>query len=419
MSNKTIRVIIMLGAFVIIGIFTVQVYWLEKAFNVQDKQFEQSVRINLSHVSEVLNDEKADQEQSFRSIEQVSSNYYVLHVNGKIDTSLLSNLLKREFSTTNYKTDAEYAIYDSSTHRILYGDFIASGKGGGNELENKNLPSLNNGDYYIGISFPGIAFRMTGEMYIWIFSTFILLVFLVFISYALFVILRQKRLSEVQRDFVNNMTHEFKTPLSTISLAAETLGSYPENQHPQLSSFLNIIKHESAKLNTEVDKILLSSKSKSSLLNLRKEKLDLHELIRETAENLKASLKTSIQLIYNLKAEKPIVIADRIYMIHALQNLLDNAVKYSGNNPQVVIYTENRNGKLFISIEDNGIGIESKYSKKIFEPFFRIPTDNLHNVRGFGIGLHYVMNIVRAHQWKLFLSSEQKKGSVFTLQIPA
>src|SRR4051812_35041482 len=129
MSNKTIRVIIMLGAFVIIGIFTVQVYWLEKAFNVQDKQFEQSVRINLSHVSEVLNDEKADQEQSFRSIEQVSSNYYVLHVNGKIDTSLLSNLLKREFSTTNYKTDAEYAIYDSSTHRILYGDFIASGKG--------------------------------------------------------------------------------------------------------------------------------------------------------------------------------------------------------------------------------------------------------------------------------------------------
>jgi two-component system, OmpR family, phosphate regulon sensor histidine kinase PhoR len=418
MSNKTIRMIIMLGAFVIIGIFTVQVYWLEKAFSVQNKQFDQSVRINLSHVSEALN-EKADKDQSFNSIEQVSSNYYVLTVNGKIDTSLLSNLLKKEFSTTNYKTDAEYAIYDSSTHKMLYGDFISGRNGGGNELENKNLPSLNNGDYYIGISFPGIVFRMTGEMYIWIFSTFILLIFLIFFSYALFVILKQKRLSEVQRDFVNNMTHEFKTPLSTISLAAETLGGYPENQHPQLTSFLNIIKHESAKLNTQVDKILLSSKSKSLLLNLKKEKLDLHELIRETGENLKSSLKNSIQLIYNLKAESPIVAADRVYMVHTLQNLLDNAIKYSGDNPEVVICTENRDGKLFLSIADNGIGIESKYSKRIFEPFFRIPTDNLHNVRGFGIGLHYVMNIVRAHRWKLFLSSEQKKGSKFTLQIPA
>jgi two-component system, OmpR family, phosphate regulon sensor histidine kinase PhoR len=410
--------IIMLGAFVIVGIFTVQIYWLEKAFSVQDKQFEQSVRINLSHVSEALN-EKADKDQSFNSIEQVSSNYYVLTVNGKIDTSLLSNLLKKEFSTTNYKTDAEYAIYDSSTHRMLYGDFIASGKSGGNELKNRNLPSLHHGDYYIGISFPAIIFRMTGEMYIWAFSSFILLIFLIFFSYALFVILKQKRLSEVQRDFVNNMTHEFKTPLSTISLAAETLGSYPENQHPQLTSFLNIIKHESAKLNTQVDKILLSSKSKSLLLNLRKEKLDLHELIKETGENLKSSFKNSIQLIYNLKAERPIVIADRIYMIHTLQNLLDNAIKYSGDNPEVVICTENRNGKLFLSIADNGIGIENKYSKRIFEPFFRIPTDNLHNVRGFGIGLHYVMNIARAHHWKLFLSSEQKKGSKFTLQIPA
>jgi two-component system phosphate regulon sensor histidine kinase PhoR len=343
----------------------------------------------------------------------------VLHVNGKIDTSLLSNLLKKEFSTTNYKTDAEYAIYDSSTHRMLYGDFIAIAKGGGNGLKDRNLPLLHHGDYYIGISFPGIVFRMTGEMYIWAFSSFILLIFLVFFSYALFVILKQKRLSEVQRDFVNNMTHEFKTPLSTISLAAETLGGYPENQHPQPSAFLNIIRQESAKLNTQVDEILLSSRSRSLLLNLKKEELDLHELIRETGENLKSSLKKSIQLIYDLKADKPLVMADRVCMIHTLQNLMDNAVKYSGNNPEVVICTENRNGKLFLSIADNGIGIDRKYSKKIFEPFFRIPADNLHNVRGFGIGLHYVKNIVQAHRWKLFLSSEQEKGSKFTLQIPA
>ena len=222
----------------------------------------------------------------------------------------------------------------------------------------------------------------------------------------------------MQRDFVNNMTHEFKTPLSTISLVAETLETYPEIRDPHFSSFVNIIKVESAKLNIQVNKILLSGKSKSLRLSLKKEQLDLHELVKETGDYLTSSLKSGIQLKYNLKAGNAVVTADKTYVIHALQNLLDNAIKYSGDKAEVVVSTENRDGKIFLSVADNGIGIDGKYTKKIFEPFFRIPSGDSYNVRGFGIGLHYVKNIVSAHRWKLFLSSEQHKGSKFTLQIP-
>ncbi len=410
--------IIVLGAFVITGIFTVQVYWLQKAFSVQDKQFEQSVRINLSQVATALGKGNTTAGNPFRSIEQLSSNYYILHVKGSVDTSVLGNLMKKEFSGQQLETSAEYAVYDSSTHQMLYGAFIGADKPGMHKLQKEQLPVLSKGEYYIGLSFPNMLFRMNGEMYIWIFSTFLLVVFLLFFVYALFVILKQKRLSEVQRDFVNNMTHEFKTPLSTISLIAETLESSSAVQDPKFSGFIGMIRQEAAKLNTQVDKILLSGKSKSLNLSLKKEKLDLHELIREVVSGMGLALKSDCKLNFRFATSDPVVIADKTYLTHAIQNLLDNAVKYSEDTAEIVISTESVDGKVFLSVADNGIGIDAKYQKQIFKPFFRVPTGNLHNVRGFGIGLHYVKSIVSAHNWNIVLESVQGKGSRFILQIP-
>jgi len=410
---------IVLGTFVILGIFAVQLYWVQKAFSLQDKQFEQSVQISLSHVSEELQKQpEVCAANPFQEIEAVSSNYYVLRVNGKIDTSLLSGVLQKEFSRYHEKTNIEYAVYDSSTHKMLYGDFISSDKRQKTGLQTHALASLGQGEYYIGLSFPGILFRMNGELYLWIFSTVVLVVFLSFFAFAIVVIMKQKRLSEVQKDFINNMTHEFKTPISTISLVAETLQSEANLSPASLSTFAHLIQEESNKLNAQVDTILMAGKSRSGSLQLKKEKLDLHALIKETAEAVSAASKKQIHLRYELHAVQPETEADRLYVRHALQNLLDNAIKYSCESAEVVVRTENKKGVLWLSVADKGIGIERRYQRKIFEPFFRIPTGNLHNVRGFGIGLHYVKNIVKAHRWKLALSSEQNKGSVFILQIP-
>jgi two-component system phosphate regulon sensor histidine kinase PhoR len=416
MSNTNIRLILLLGACVIAGIFIVQIYWVKQAFGLQDKQFDQSVRIRLSHISSTLNESSDSFDEVFKSIEHPSSNYYILRVNGKVDTSLLSNLMVKEFSNNQVKTSAEYAIYDSSTHEMLYGDFIAVNND--QRLNKHKLPALEKGEYYIGISFPDIIFRMSGEMYIWIFSTFLLLVFLGFFAYSLFIILKQKRLSELQRDFVDNMTHEFKTPLTTISLVSESLENHSELQSSQIASFVRIIKKEAFKLNEQVDKILLSSKSKSIKMSLKKENFNLHELIKETVSAVQP-LVIGNQIILDLAAVNPLIVGDKVFVSHALQNLLENAIKYSREKPAIIISTESKFGKIFLSVEDNGIGINSKFKKKIFEPFFRVPTGNIHATRGFGIGLHYVKNIVRAHRWKILLVSEQDRGSKFTLEIPA
>ena len=415
MSNRTIRMIIVLGAFVITGVFTVQMYWLQKAFSLQDKQFEQSVKINLSQVATALGKGSQAAANPFQSIEQLSSNYYILHVKGSVDTSILGNLMKKEFSSQQLKTTAEYAVYDSSTHQMLYGDFI--GAAGQNQLAKKRLPMLSKGEYYIGLSFPNLLFRMNGEMYIWIFSTFLLIIFLLFFVYSLFVILKQKRLSEVQRDFVNNMTHEFKTPLSTISLIAETLESSGV-QDLKFFHFIDMIRQEAVKLNTQVDKILLSGKSDSLKLALKKEKIDLHELVQEVVVSMGFALKGNCRLNFQFTTSDAHVMADKTYLTHAVQNLLDNAVKYSGNMAEIVVSTESTDGKILLSVADNGIGIDRKFQKQVFKPFFRVPTGNLHNVRGFGIGLHYVKSIVSAHRWKIALESVQGRGSRFTLQIP-
>lgn len=419
MSNRVIKLTIVLGTFVILGIFAVQLHWVQKAFYLQDTQFEQSVQISLAHVSQELQQQpQVRVANPFHAIETLSSNYYVLRVSGKIDTSLLSNLLQKEFSRYQEKTNIEYAVYDSSTHKMLYGDFISSDKKEENGLQTQSLASLQKGEYYIGLSFPGIFFRMNGELYWWVFSTIVLVFFLSFFAFAIVVIMKQKRLSEVQKEFINNMTHEFKTPISTISLVAETIKSETQISTASLNTFVQLIKDESDKLNAQVDTILMAGKSRATCLQLKKEKLDLHVLVKETAEAIMASSKKNIQLRYELHAKQTLADGDRLYVMHALQNLLDNAIKYSKDDTIITIRTENKLQALWLSVADNGIGIERRYQKKIFEAFYRIPTGNLHNVRGFGIGLHYVKSIIKAHRWKLALSSEQHKGSIFTLQIP-
>jgi two-component system phosphate regulon sensor histidine kinase PhoR len=414
MKNRSIKRIAVLGAFVIIGIFIVQLYWLKKAFSIREKQFDQSVKIGLSRISQAV-EGASSLENPFTKIEQHASNYYVLKLTGKVDTSLLRQAITNEFSAARMGTEAQYGLYDSSTKQLLYGEFLPAKKEGGNLPEEPSLPALHQGEYYLGLAFPSISYQLSGELPIWIFSTLLLLIFLLFYVYALVVLLKQKRGSEIQKDFVNNMTHEFKTPISTISLVAETLSSSSEVP-ASFSPFLEMVKQESAKLNAHVDKILLSNKSQS--LALQKERLDVHALVVELGQQLVNSVKKGVDVHYELGAENAQIAADKAYVQCAIQNLLDNAVKYSKEEAKVSIKTTNQKGHLFLSISDNGMGIDRQYKNKIFDPFFRIPTGDEHSVKGFGIGLHFVKNIVKAHRWKVFYDSELQKGSCFTLQIP-
>ncbi|MBK8643595.1 MAG: HAMP domain-containing histidine kinase [Saprospiraceae bacterium] len=251
---------------------------------------------------------------------------------------------------------------------------------------------------------------------IW-FSTILLFIACAIFSAAIMVILRQKRYSELMRDFVNNMTHEFKTPISSIKISADVLLHHPlVEEDKRLTQYAQIIRDQNQRLNDQVEKVLQIAKMESSSFSLNKEELDLHELIKQCSSQYAFRLGDgggSLQLF--LDAHKFRMKADRFHMTNVISNLLDNAVKYSKSNPEITIRTSNIKDNLIIEIEDKGIGIQAHDLDKLFQKFYRVSTGDVHNVKGFGIGLYYVKRICDAHEFELNLQSVYGEGTTVTI----
>jgi len=233
-------------------------------------------------------------------------------------------------------------------------------------------------------------------------------------------LLRQKKLSEIKNDFINNMTHEFKTPLATISLAVDALRNDKVVQdRDKMNYFSGIIKEENKRMNKHVETILQAAVMDRQELQLNKQPLHVHNLIREIMDNYKLQLEEKgARGELSLDARFDYVEADPVHFRNLISNLIDNAVKYSKDNLLIKIATYNTNKFIGIRIEDNGIGMSKETVRRIFEKFYRAHTGNLHNVKGFGLGLSYVKTVVDAHQGKIKVDSVLGKGSAFTLEIP-
>jgi two-component system phosphate regulon sensor histidine kinase PhoR len=233
-------------------------------------------------------------------------------------------------------------------------------------------------------------------------------------------LLRQKKLSEIKNDFINNMTHEFKTPLATISLAVDALRNEKVVQDREKSGyFTSIIKEENRRMNKQVETILQASllDRQDQQLNLRP--LHVHQTIQEAMENFQLQLEGkngSAEL--QLNAKNDLIEADEVHFMNLITNLIDNAVKYSKENLLIKITTHSTNKSLVIRIEDNGIGMSKETQRRIFEKFYRAHTGNLHNVKGFGLGLSYVKTIVEAQRGKIKVDSTIGRGTTFTLEFP-
>ncbi|HEY8388016.1 MAG TPA: HAMP domain-containing sensor histidine kinase [Parasegetibacter sp.] len=232
--------------------------------------------------------------------------------------------------------------------------------------------------------------------------------------------LRQKKLSEIKSDFINNMTHEFKTPLATISLAIDALRTEKVKQDPEKALYFSgIIKEENKRMNKHVETILQAAMMDKQEVQLNLKPLRVNDLIRTSIGKYSLQLnEKKARVDMNLSAEKDLIEADEVHFTNVLSNLIDNAIKYSKENLLINVSTMNRGKNLVIRIEDNGIGMSKETVKRIFEKFYRAHTGNLHNVKGFGLGLSYVKTIVDAHHGKIKVESTVGKGSCFTIEIP-
>lgn len=252
-------------------------------------------------------------------------------------------------------------------------------------------------------------------------SAILMLVIMFAFSYAITTIYRQKQLSVIKNDFINNMTHELKTPISTISLACEAL-SDPDmrGSDKQLRNFVGMISDENKRLGVLVENVLRSAILDRGDMNLRMEQLNTHDIIKNVIKNIAIQVKQRGGTIRtDLTAINPMISADRVHLTNVIYNLIDNALKYSLDNPKVEIISQDADHGIQISVRDNGIGISKENQRKIFDKLFRVPTGNVHNVKGFGLGLSYVKIVVDRHEGDINVQSELNKGSTFNIYLPA
>ncbi|MFZ1291521.1 MAG: HAMP domain-containing sensor histidine kinase [Melioribacteraceae bacterium] len=252
----------------------------------------------------------------------------------------------------------------------------------------------------------------------WTFQISAILTSLIIILFYLTIkmLIKQKKITEVKNDLLNNITHEFKTPISTISLAADVIREEKEIDTKKYSA---IIKNESQRLTNMVETILSAAELESSKFTLNKTNENIHKIINDVYEKFDLTINKKFgKIILDLKAAEFNLSVDKLQITNALSNLIDNAIKYNSGNPEIKISTMNSNSSFEIVIEDNGIGIDKKYHDKIFDTFFRVPTGNIHDVKGNGIGLSTVKKIIEAHLGKIFVESEKNKGSKFIINLP-
>jgi two-component system phosphate regulon sensor histidine kinase PhoR len=419
LSEQLIRRVLILGSLAIAGVIAVQSYWLLKTWDVRDNDFDRSVNIALRNVAQLIARKNKTVLPTQNLIQRISSNVYSVNVNSKInDINFLEKLLYQEIADVYINTDFEYAVYDCATGQLIYGNYCKMGSGSPEKKRSSLLPKFNHLDYYFVIKFPERESYVVGNIWINILIGTVAILSVLFFTYSILVILRQKRLSEHQKDFINNMTHEFKTPISSIKIASEVLQSDQNiQQNTRLNRYATIIKEQNARLNEQVEKVLNVTRLENDTLKLNKTDIDLNDLLHSVVEaNELKTGKGNITLEEGIHHVK--ISADKLHLTNVMYNIIDNAIKYCTKEPVIKLSLKSNEKGVALSISDNGIGISKENIKYLFEKFYRVNTGNVHDVKGFGLGLFYVKSICQAHGWTIDVKSEINKGSTFTIVIP-
>ncbi len=332
----------------------------------------------------------------------------------------MHDLIAQALRTHNIRQPFEYSVTNIFGSMVLASDsFKADYVKSSYDISLNNSTALQQETLHVYIIEPkNYLFEQLGWMVLLSFA----LTTIVISAFTLTVrtLFNQKKLSEIKSDFINNMTHELKTPLATISLAADALGNERViRNEEQIRYYGGMIKDENRRMNKQVETILQAARIERQEISLNRTTLDAHEIIRKTADNLALQINEKQGVLtLHLRAPRHIINGDEVHISNLIFNLLDNAMKYSRDPMEIDIETANTGSMLNIRIRDNGIGMSKETQSHIFEKFYRAHTGNLHNVKGFGLGLSYVKAMVEAHGGRVRVESTLGKGSTFILLLP-
>src|SRR6056297_133023 len=423
MNTKLISRVVILGVVAIIGIISLQAFWIYQSWSQESKEFNERVTIALREVAEKISLYNEGTLPSQDVIIRESANYYLVNIDDVIDANVLEHYLYSTFANHSIILDFEYAVFDCHTREMVYGNYcnVVKDETGTLDRAPSDLPRYDEFIYYFGVRFPTMQNYLFKELgRIWV-VTGILLLTLLFFSYAIYVILSQKRWAELKKDFISNMTHEFKTPISSIKISSDVMSKAPAIQNNQkLNTYLSIIQSQNQRLNRQVEQVLSLAKLENDQFDLHPEEVVIQSVFEEIEEAHRLQIESKNGTFTIQVPEKEIrVNADRSHFFNVLNNLVDNAVKYAEGPPEIQLSLHQPDSHQFlIEVEDNGRGIPNEYLNKITDKFFRVPMGNVHNVKGFGLGLYYVKNICKAHKWDFKIESKVGIGTICRIFIP-
>lgn len=416
MKKKTLSAIIITGVFSILLLLIVQFFWAKNLVSLEGKHFNHKVKIGLLNAGYKLKLIHHSKIEKMHLVKQLNDYSFVVEVQDIVNPTTIDSLLQLEFEAQELYSPYKIAIYDCFTDSVIY-----SHSGSENE---RSIAAEDYGvdwdinSYNFGVIFPKTS---TLDEYL---STFVasgIVIFGVigFFIYVVIMLMRQKKLDEMKTDFINNMTHELKTPISTISLSSNVINQDDIINHPdRLKRYSKIIFQENERLKNQVERVLQLAFFEQKNFELNVRSVDVYMIIQKAIAPFQLLLQEK-NGVFSEEVQSINVDMDEHHFVNVLSNLFDNAIKYAGENaPEIKVSAIEKNGWVSIKVSDNGIGMEKEEIKNIFTKFYRAPTGNVHNVKGFGIGLSYVEQIISMHKGRINVESEKNKGTTFEIRIP-
>jgi len=436
--KKTFPLIVVLISLSLVGLFLLQASWLKNLLAVRQEQLQRNVKeacinvaVDLSKSMHYTPSLRFPKRPGFRIANDFMSLIKPPAISDRFSQQDIDQKLRSAFHKSNIKDlNFEFAITNNN-------DEIEMKSAG---FEKEFWDTLHNRRIFVPVM-PESGSDLEGigpyenliivvpdfQQQVWDSLKWIIVgaaLFMLVILAAFYVTVRtlinQKKLSEIKSDFINNMTHEFKTPLATISLAVDAIRNEKvQSDKEKLNYFSGIIKEENKRMNKHVETILQAAITEKQELQLKKVQIHVHDLIRKVIDNYQLQLnEKNAKVILQLNAKNDLLVVDEVHFSNLLSNLVDNAIKYSQEQPVIKITTQNVSKNFTINIEDNGIGMSKETVRRVFEKFYRAHTGNVHNVKGFGLGMSYVKTVIDAHKGKIKVDSTLGKGTSFTIEMP-
>lgn len=419
MNNSYLHKGILVTAIAFIGLISVQTSYLFKELRIGQKQFDHRAHMALDKVVAELKDHLDTTSTATQRVNRFNRGNKGL-IFDAVDTVFLDTIMHKYISYYQLDPNFDYAIVKSSNDSIVYSTAPPGDLKRRKVSQKVCLSCLYKKDYYnLSLFFHTKNRTILLQMGFWLLLSLVFIIIIVssFIKNTL-TIFKQKKLTEMKNDFINNMTHEFKTPIATITLSADILKTALDKHDDKLRNYVTIISEENQRMRNQVERVLEIARLDKENISLSISEFNINNIIYSTIQNMLVEQSSQTKVTYNLAKNLKIIKGDQLHLSNVISNLVDNAIKYARVSPEITLSTHNVAEGIEIHVTDNGIGLTRDQQKYIFDKFYRVSTGNIHTVKGFGLGLYYVKKIINSHGGTISVSSELNKGTAFVVFLP-